>query len=211
MKKEDINKIIDIFSKQYKGAKCSLHFKSPFELLVSTILSAQCTDARVNIVTASLYKELNTPYDFAKLQYDELGEKIKSCGFYKNKSKNIIEASKKIVNDFNGNVPDNMDDLLKLPGVGRKTASVVLANAYNVPAVPVDTHVFRVSNRIGLADGKTPEKVEEDLKKNIPMNMWNPMHNYLISHGRKVCTSRKPDCSNCNIAEYCRYFKEMKK
>lgn len=203
MKKDKINSILDILSKTYPDAKCALNFTSPYELLVSTILSAQCTDARVNMVTSELYKEYNTPEKIIELSQEQLEEKIKSCGFYKNKSKNILGATKEIIEKYNGQIPKDMEDLIKLPGVGRKTANVVMSNAFGIPAIAVDTHVFRVSNRIGLAKGKTPEEVEKQLMKNIPRNMWSDSHHYLIWHGRNICKSRKPQCSQCPLEKLC--------
>lgn len=203
MKKDKINSILEILSKTYPDAKCALNFISPYELLISTILSAQCTDVRVNMVTSELYKEYNTPEKMIELSQEQLGEKIKSCGFYKNKSKNILGATKEIIERYNGQVPSNMDDLIKLPGVGRKTANVVMSNAFGIPAIAVDTHVFRVSNRIGLAKGKTPEEVEKQLMKNIPRNMWSDSHHYLIWHGRNICKSRKPQCDQCPLEKLC--------
>lgn len=203
MKKDKINSILEILSKTYPDAKCALNFTSPYELLISTILSAQCTDVRVNMVTSELYKEYNTPEKMIELSQEQLGEKIKSCGFYKNKSKNILGTTRDIIENYNGQVPSNMEDLIKLPGVGRKTANVVMSNAFGTPAIAVDTHVFRVSNRIGLAKGKTPEEVEKQLMKNIPKNMWSDSHHYLIWHGRSICKSRKPQCDQCPIEKLC--------
>ncbi len=205
MNKENIDKILKTLSETYTEAKCALNFTSPYELLVSTILSAQCTDVRVNIVTEELYKEYNTPEKIITLTEEELGEKIRSCGFYKNKSKNILGATSLILEN-DGNVPNTMEELIKLPGVGRKTANVVLSNAFGVPAIAVDTHVFRVSNRLGIAKGKTPEQVENELMKNVPRDMWSDTHHYLIWHGRLICKSRKPNCEQCPLAPYCEYF-----
>lgn len=205
MNKKNINKILEILSKTYPDAKCALNFKSPYELLISTILSAQCTDVRVNIVTEKLYKKYNNPEAMITLTEEELSEKIRSCGFYKNKSKNILGATKAILEN-GGKVPDTMEELLKLPGVGRKTANVVLSNAFGVPAIAVDTHVFRVSNRLGIAKGDTPEQVEQGLMKNVPRDIWSDTHHYLIWHGRLICKSRKPDCEKCPLAPYCEYF-----
>ncbi|AKA70979.1 endonuclease III [Clostridium scatologenes] len=205
MNKKNINKVLEILSKTYPDAKCALNFKSPYELLISTILSAQCTDVRVNIVTEKLYEKYNNPEAMITLTEEELSEKIRSCGFYKNKSKNILGATKAILEN-GGKVPDTMEELLKLPGVGRKTANVVLSNAFGVPAIAVDTHVFRVSNRLGIAKGDTPEQVEQGLMKNVPRDMWSDTHHYLIWHGRLICKSRKPDCEKCPLALYCEYF-----
>lgn len=208
MKKEIVDSVLEILSEVYKEAKCALNFSTPYELIVATILSAQCTDARVNIVTEKLFNKYNTPEKMVELTEEELQEKIKSCGFYKNKSKNILETSRLLLLNYNGEVPKSMEELTKLPGVGRKTANVVRANAYNLPAIAVDTHVFRVSKRIGFASGDTPYKVEEELRNLIPENMWSRTHNYLIWHGRKICKSRKPECSICPINQYCKYFSD---
>lgn len=206
MEKDNIKKVLDILSETYEGAKCGLEYKSPYELLVSTILSAQCTDERVNIVTKELYKEYNTPEKMVILNESELGDKIKSCGLYKNKSKNILAASRDILTKFHGKVPNTMEELVSLPGVGRKTANVVLSNAFGVPAIAVDTHVFRVSNRIGIAEGKNVDQVEKQLRENIPKEMWSDAHHYIIWHGRKICKARKPECEKCPIAPYCEYY-----
>ena len=206
MNKRIVNTILKILSETYPEAKCALKFGSPYELLVATMLSAQCTDVRVNKVTSELYKEFNTPEKMVSLTEEELGEKIKSCGFFRNKSKHILEASRTIMEKYQGQVPDTMEKLITLPGVGRKTADVVLSNAFGVPAIAVDTHVFRVSNRLGIARGNTPHKVEMELMKNIPKDMWSYSHHYLIWHGRQICKSRKPDCEHCPVAPYCEYF-----
>lgn len=206
MNKQDVDTILKILSETYPEAKCALNFNSPYELLVSTMLSAQCTDVRVNKVTSELYKEFNTPEKMVSLTEEELGEKIKSCGFFRNKSKHILETSREIMENYQGHVPDTMKELIKLPGVGRKTADVVLSNAFGIPAIAVDTHVFRVSNRLGIARGSTPHKVEMELMKNIPRDMWSDSHHYLIWHGRRICKSRKPDCEHCPVAPYCEYF-----
>lgn len=206
MENKDTEKIVETLSNTYPDAKCALNFESPYELLVSTILSAQCTDVRVNQVTEELYKEYNTPEKMVTLTEEELGEKIKSCGFYKNKSKNILGATREILMNHEGKVPNTMEELIKLPGVGRKTANVVLSNAFGVPAIAVDTHVFRVSNRLGIAKGNTPERVENELMKNIPRDKWSDTHHYLIWHGRQICKARKPNCEKCSVAPYCEHF-----
>jgi endonuclease III len=206
LKKENIENTLKILSETYPDAKCALNFNSPYELLISTILSAQCTDVRVNVVTEELYKEYNTPERIISLTEEELGEKIRSCGFYRNKSKNILGATRAIIEEHNGEVPNTMEKLIKLPGVGRKTANVVLSNAFGVPAIAVDTHVFRVSNRLGLAKGDTPEQVEKGLMENVPREMWSDAHHYIIWHGRQICKARKPNCEECPLAPYCEYF-----
>ncbi|MBV4421579.1 endonuclease III [Clostridium tyrobutyricum] len=206
LKNKNVDVILRVLGETYPDAKCALSFGSPYELLVSTILSAQCTDVRVNKVTDELYREYNTPEKMVALTEPELEEKIRSCGFYRNKSKNILATSRVLIEKFGGHVPNTMEELIKLPGVGRKTADVVLSNAFGIPAIAVDTHVFRVSNRLGIGKGTTPLKVEEELMKNIPRDMWSISHHYLIWHGRKICKSRKPDCERCSVAPYCDYF-----
>jgi len=204
--KKNIKAVLEILKETYTDAKCALDFTSRYELLVSTILSAQCTDVRVNIVAKELYKEYNTPQSMITLSGVELGEKIKSCGFYNNKSKNILGSTKLILEKYKGEVPSTLEELIELPGVGRKTANVVLSNGFGIPAIAVDTHVFRVSKRIGLASGKNVEVVEQELMKNIPRKMWSDAHHYIIWHGRKICKARKPDCNVCPIAPYCEFL-----
>ncbi|TZE80928.1 endonuclease III [Calorimonas adulescens] len=199
-------KIFDILKKTYPDARTALNFSNPFELLIATILSAQCTDKRVNEVTRELFKWYRTPEDYLKLGQEELEKQIRSCGFYHNKAKNILETCRILVKEFGGKVPSNIDDLMKLPGVGRKTANVVMSNAFGIPAIGVDTHVFRVSHRLGLSDGKTPERVEEDLMALLPVEMWSLSHHLLIYHGRNICHSRKPQCDRCPVNSLCRYF-----
>lgn len=206
MKKENIENVISVLEHTYKDAKCGLNFKNPYELLIATMLSAQCTDERVNVVTEELFKKYNSAEAMVTLTQEKIGEKIKSCGLYKNKSKNILAASYDILNKFNGKVPNTMEDLVSLPGVGRKTANVVLANAFGIPAIAVDTHVFRVSNRIGIAKGKNVDIVEKELMNNIPKEKWSDTHHYLIWHGRKICKARKPQCNECPVAPYCEYI-----
>lgn len=206
MNKKTIKAVLEILNETYAGAKCGLDFTTHYELLVSTILSAQCTDDRVNIVTKQLYRKYNTPESMITLSGLELGEKIKSCGFYNNKSKNILGATRIILERHNGEVPNTMEELIELPGVGRKTANVVLANAFGIPAIAVDTHVFRVSNRIGIASGKNVYEVEQKFMKNIPRKMWSDAHHYIIWHGRKICKARKPNCEVCPIAPYCEFL-----
>lgn len=209
MLKKNINAVLKILSEDYVEAKCALNFRTPYELLVATILSAQCTDERVNKVTEKLFFDYNTPYKMIELSEEQLQEKIKSCGFYRNKSKNILAASRYLVQNYNGEVPNEMEKLIILPGVGRKTANVVMSNAFNMQAIAVDTHVFRVSRRIGLAEGNDVLKVEMELRKNIPMDMWSKTHHYLIWHGRKICKARKPQCDICHIKGYCKYYKSV--
>lgn len=210
--KERYNKILDILETTYPDAHCELVHESPFELLIATVLSAQTTDKKVNQVTEKLFRKYNTPEAFAKLQQEELEKEIREIGLYKNKAKNIIALSNMILEQYNGEVPATMEELVSLPGVGRKTANVVLSNAFGVPAIAVDTHVYRVSNKIGLAKGKDVTDTEEQLMKNISKERWSKAHHLLIFHGRRTCSARKPNCSECTINSYCKeYEKELKK
>ena len=204
--KKDVNKILDKLEEIYPDARCELEYSTPFELLIATILSAQCTDVRVNIVTRELFKKYNTPKQFANLSEEEIMAEIKTCGLYKSKSKKIKQASQMICDDYNGKVPDTLEELVKLPGVGRKTADVVLSNAFNQDAIAVDTHVFRVSNRIGIVKTKTPEKTEFALMEVIPNCRWSHSHHVLIFHGRRMCKARKPECSICPIKDDCDFY-----
>ena len=200
--------ILEKLKVAHPTAGCELEYTTPFELLVAVILSAQCTDKRVNIATRELFKVYNTPEQFASLTLDELKPYIFSCGFYNNKGTNIINMAKSLVEKYGGEVPKTLEDLTALAGVGRKTASVVLSVAFDIPAMPVDTHVFRVSRRIGLASGETVEKVEKELMARYPESDWNAVHHTLIFQGRYVCKSQKPDCEGCAIKEECKYYKE---
>ena len=193
--------------KLYIDAKPALKFRSAYELLVAVILSAQCTDARVNIVTEKLFEKYSTPETMVTLSNEQLEKYIFSCGFYRMKAEHILSASRDIIERFHGEVPKTVEELTTLAGVGKKTANVVYSVAFNGDAIAVDTHVFRVSNRLGLASGKTPEKVEEDLQKAIPKNEWSKAHHWLIYHGRLVCHSQKPDCKHCTLKGYCDYYK----
>lgn len=204
--KKEVVEILDILSEMHPDAHCELVHSSPFELLVATILSAQCTDARVNIVTEEMFKKYNTPQQFKELSIPDIEEMIKTCGLYKSKAKKIKETSEILVDKFGSEVPDNLEDLITLPGVGRKTAGVVLSNSFGVPAIPVDTHVFRVTNRIGIVKENTPEKTEMALMKAIPKDRWTHSHHLIIFHGRRVCKARKPECDNCMITNYCNYY-----
>lgn len=206
LSKKKITIVLGLLEELYPDAKAELNFSNSFELLIATILSAQCTDARVNKVTQELFMELKKPQDFIELGEKELINRIKTCGLGNSKGKNIIGTSKLLVEKYNGKVPGSMEELLKLPGVGRKTANVVLSNAFGVPAIAVDTHVFRVSNRIGLACSSTVEKTELDLMDNIPRKRWTKAHHLLIFHGRRICKARNPQCEICPINIYCRYY-----
>ncbi|NLI58528.1 MAG: endonuclease III [Clostridium sp.] len=204
-KKKIVKKILQIFDNDYEEAKCTLDYKNPLELLISTQLAAQCTDERVNIVTEKLYKKYKSVYDFANADLKELENDIRSTGFFRNKAKNIKETCRILIENHNGQVPDNLEDLLKLPGVGRKTANVVLGNIFGIPSIVVDTHAKRLSNRIGLSSSDNPEKIEFDLMKIVPKESWTKFSHQLVFHGRNVCKARKPDCKNCNILKYCNY------
>lgn len=187
----------------YPDAKPALEYRTPFELLVSTMLAAQCTDRQVNKCTRVLYEKYNTPAQFAALTEEQLEPYIKSCGFFRAKGKNILATSRLLVERYGGQVPPDRDALTQLPGVGRKTANVVVSNAFGIPAIAVDTHVFRVSNRIGLADAKTVEKTEEQLMARIPQKDWSAAHHWLIYHGRRVCGAKKTRCEGCCVACVC--------
>jgi endonuclease-3 len=201
--KKRINEILKILHKNYPEAKTALRHSNAFELLIATILSAQCTDKRVNKVMKDLVKKYPTPYEYAYANPIELEQDIKPTGFYKNKTKNIIACCEKLLEDFDSKVPNNMEDLVSLPGVGRKTASVVLGNYFNIPAIPVDTHVNRVSRRLGLTKEKNADKIEFELMEIIPKDEWIFFSNALILHGRYKCKSKKPDCLNCDLKEFC--------
>ncbi len=203
-KKEIVLKIKDIFNEVYADARCSLDFETPHQLLVAVQLSAQCTDARVNIVTKDLFKKYISPEEFAAADEEELCAIIKPCGFYRNKGKNIIASSARIVNEFGGKVPDNMEDLLSLAGVGRKTANLILGDVYGIPGLVIDTHAIRLTNRIGLVNEKDPVKIEFALKKIVPPDYQTRFCHQLVYHGRAVCNAAKPACTTCPIAELCK-------
>lgn len=198
--------VLQILEKAYPGATTELKHKSPFELLIATILSAQTTDRQVNRVTPTLFSRFPTPEALAGAPVGEIEEIIKTCGFYRTKAKNIKEASRIIVEKYDVKVPATVRELMKLPGVGRKTANVVASNAFGVDAIAVDTHVFRVSNRIGLADARDVKKTEEQLMQNIPREKWSRAHHWLIHHGRRICRARKPLCHECPVFHLCLYY-----
>lgn len=191
----------------YKDTKTALNYNSPFELLVAVILSAQCTDERVNVITARLFPRLNTPEKMGALTQEQMEEEIRDCGLYHAKAKNILGACHMLVERFNSTIPSDIKTLTELPGVGQKTANVVASIIYNVPAIAVDTHVFRVSHRLGMAKGADPLATEKELQKAIPMEKWSDAHHWFIWHGRKICKARKPLCSQCVLLEECP-FKE---
>lgn len=206
--KKNLIIVLDLLDKEYPNPKSELNYSNEFELLIATILSAQCTDKRVNSVTEVLFERNKTPDDIIKLSIDELETIIKSCGFYRMKSKNIMNTCKILIDKYNGEVPSSLDELIKLPGVGKKTANVVLSNAFDIPAFAVDTHVSRLSNRIGIIHSKNVDEIEEALMKRIPKEKWSKAHHWLILHGRRVCKSRKPNCLECVINQYCTYNKK---
>ena len=187
----------------YAGSTTGLVFNSSFELLVAVILSAQCTDVRVNIITARLFPQWNTPEKMLSLTPEKLEALIHDCGLFRAKARNILAASHMLAVEYGGKVPGTMEELLKLPGVGRKTANVMLSHEFGVPAIAVDTHVFRVANRTGLAVGKTPGEVEQGLMRLIPKNKWSEAHHWLIWHGRKICRARNPLCAQCPLQDLC--------
>lgn len=202
--RERAAKLVAAFPKVYPDARCELDFKNPLELLVATILSAQCTDKRVNMVTPALFKKYRAAKDYAKARAGELEKAIKSTGFFNSKAKSIRGATSAIATKFGGKVPATMDELRKLPGVGRKTANVVLGNAFNKnEGIVVDTHVIRLSQRLGLTKQNDPEKIERDLIKLIPQEHWTNWSHWLIWHGRRRCYARKPDCRQCEVFQLC--------
>lgn len=201
----EMDNILGILADLYPDAECALHHRNAFELLVATVLSAQCTDKRVNEVTPRLFSELQTPQDFADASTAAVENLICECGLYRTKAHHIIESSKLLVSKYHGVVPDTLDALLTLPGVGRKTANVMLSVAFGVPAIAVDTHVLRVSNRLGLAHSDNVLETERQLMACIPRNLWSSTHHWLIFHGRQVCSARSPKCSVCALATYCEY------
>ncbi|KUO64854.1 MAG: endonuclease III [Gracilibacter sp. BRH_c7a] len=197
------SEILKLLAMAYPDAYCELTYKNPFELLIATILSAQATDQKVNQITSKLFPSYPTPADMLRLTPSQLEAKIKSIGLYRTKAHNILETCRILVEDYDGEVPKTLAELINLPGVGRKTANVVLANAFGVPAFPVDTHVLRVSNRLGLAQGKNPFEVENTLTALIPSELWIDTHHQLIFHGRRVCSAKNPQCGQCLLREYC--------
>ena len=203
-------KILHELSILYPNPKPELDFTNPYETLIATILSAQCTDVQVNKVTPAVFRDFPTVEAMAHSTPEALYPYVKSCGF-KSKATNIVLTSRKIMQEFNGEVPQTMEELTTLPGVGQKTANVVMANAFHVPSLAVDTHVFRVSNRLGLANAKNVEQTEEQLKKAIPKKDWIDAHHQLILHGRRVCNARSPKCEVCTLNPYCKYFKNIHK
>lgn len=207
-KKKRTAEIIKRLKKAYPDAHCALNHTNPFELLIATILSAQCTDVQVNIVTANLFRKYRGPQDFINVSQEELEHDIRSIGFFRSKAKNIQAASKRLLEVYGGEVPRTMEEVTSLAGAGRKTANVVLGNAFGIASgVVVDTHVSRLSQRLGITKQKTPEKIEKDLEKLVPKNDWVMFSHWLIFHGRQVCKARKPLCTECVLADICPSYK----
>jgi len=210
-KKSRAEKILSFLKKQYPDTKCHLNFKSPFELLVGSILSAQCTDERVNRVTEKLFKKYTSVEQFSEADMRELQSDIHSTGFFRNKAKSIIESADSILKDHKGKVPDSMEQLTQLKGVGRKTANVILGNYFKKPGIIVDTHIKRLSNRLGLSDKSDPVKIEMELRELIPEKDWTFFSNALGDHGRRICKARSPMCNDCGISDICPSFEKMSK
>ena len=210
MNKKDIQNFIQILKNTYPDATCSLDFKTPFQMVVAVMLSAQCTDERVNKTTPALFEKCKTIQDFADIDLKKLEQIVHPCGFYKNKAKNIKLCAKQVLKNFNGEVPQTMEELLTLAGVGRKSANVILLEAFGIAnGIAVDTHVKRISNRLGLSAEKEPEKIEQDLLKIFPKEDLKDINHLLVWHGRKTCDSRKPLCEKCTVKNYCKYYKTL--
>ena len=208
MKKTQINDFVKILKNTYPDATCSLDFKTPFQMVVAVMLSAQCTDERVNKTTPALFKRCKTIQDFADIDIHELEEIIHPCGFYRNKAKNIKLCAKQVLENFNGVVPQNMDDLLSLAGVGRKSANVIMLEAFGISnGIAVDTHAKRISNRLGLSSENEPEKIEQDLLKLFQKEHLKDINHLFVWHGRNTCDSRKPKCDICTVKQFCKYYK----
>lgn len=203
-KKQIALKAVDALKKEYPDAICSLTYDDPLQLLIATRLAAQCTDARVNMVTPALFERFKNAEDFANATYDEVAEYIKTCGLYKTKSKDLVELGKMLVSDYNGQVPDSLDELIKLPGIGRKTANLVMGDVFKKPAVVVDTHCIRITRRLGLHNEKDAKKIEFILRDLLPQDESNDFCHRIVLHGRAVCTARKAMCDNCCMSEFCR-------
>jgi len=209
--RQRIAEILRVLGQEYADANCALYHQNAYELLVATVLSAQCTDVRVNMVTPALFQRFPDAKALAGADQEELQEIIKSTGFFRNKAKNLIGAARKLTQEFDGVVPQSMTDLLELPGVARKTANVVLGNAYGIPSgVVVDTHVSRLSGRLGLTEERDPKKIETDLMEIVPEDEWIDFSHRLIQHGRRVCVARKPRCGDCFLADLCPYYQNSR-
>jgi len=208
--KERIGLVLKKLARQYPGAKTGLRYDNPYQLFVATVLSAQTTDKQVNKITADLFKAVPSIYDLSRIKPSELEHFVRRCGLYRHKSRNLVEAARLIVDQYGGCIPDERDELIKLPGVGRKTANIIISSAYGKPAIAVDTHVFRVSKRLGLADGSNVEAVEKQLEQVIPVDEWSDTHHRLIAHGRMLCQSRNPQCGSCFLEDLCVYARERR-
>lgn len=209
MKKNEVRDFVEILKQTYPDATCSLDFKTPFQMVVAVMLSAQCTDERVNKTTPALFERCKTIQDFADIDIKELEEIIHPCGFYKNKAKNIKLCAKQLLENFDGKVPDNMNDLQSLAGVGRKSANVVMLEVFNKPqGIAVDTHAKRISNLMGLSKESDPSKIEQDLVEIFPKEYLKDINHLFVWHGRNTCIARKPKCDICTVKEYCKYYKK---
>lgn len=209
LKKDRYKAFVDYFSENQPNAETELNYNNPYQLLVAVILSAQCTDKRVNMVTPALFERFPNPQSLADSTSDLVFDYIRSISYPNNKAKHLVGMAKMLVTDFSGEVPDTVEKLIKLPGVGRKTANVIVSVIYNLPAMAVDTHVFRVSRRVGLTNAKTVLAVEKDLVKNLPSETIHLAHHWLILHGRYICVARKPKCDICPISYFCRYYEKV--
>lgn len=207
--KEETSKVLDILEETYPDARPELDHRNPFEMLIATILSAQCTDVRVNKVTKELFKVGGTPEDMLELGFQRVSDIIRSCGFYNQKTKSILKTCEILVNEYDSEVPGDRKALMKMPGVGRKTANVVLSTCFGEDAIAVDTHVFRVTNRIGIVDENNVEDTEKMLMEQIEKSRWSKAHHLFIFHGRRTCSARSPKCEKCTISKYCNYYKTL--
>jgi endonuclease-3 len=208
--KERYNKVIAWFEQNMPEVGTELHYSDPFQLLISTILAAQCTDKRVNMITPALFEAFPAPEVLAASNPETVYEYIKSVSYPNNKARHLVEMAKMLMTEYDGKVPSSIDELMRLPGVGKKTANVIASIIFNIPALAVDTHVFRVANRIGLTNNsKTPLETEKELTKHIPKRLWSIAHHWLILHGRYVCIARKPQCEACGMRGYCKYFGDV--
>lgn len=206
--KKEASEIVNILRNFYPDCKCSLDFETPFQIVIAVMLSAQCTDERVNKTTPSLFKDYGTPDKMAKMDLKALEEIIHPCGFYKNKAKNALACSQVLVEKYNSKVPENMNELMELPGVGRKSANVIMLEAFNNPqGIAVDTHARRISNKIGFSSKQDPEKIEQDLLKQFHKDDWKDINHLLVWHGRNKCTARNPQCDSCPVNKYCNSYK----
>lgn len=211
MTKKNVIELLENLKKFYPDAKCSLNFSSPFEMVIAVMLSAQCTDERVNKTTPALFSKYNTPEEFAKIDTTTIEEYIKPCGFHKTKATNIKNLSTTLINNFDGIVPQTMDELIKLPGVGRKSANVIMLEAFNNPqGIAVDTHCIRISNRLGLTTNNNPLKIEKDLVKVIPKEYFKDVNHLFIWHGRNICKAQNPSCGECPVQKFCKYYKQKR-